>query len=303
MKSVLIFEWFSGGGLWIDNQPPSFELVDEGRVMLETFTNSLTESRSLSVFTLQDERVQLKTKSSAISIQTELLESQLQQAGEKVDYIFLIAPETNRRGEWCWQAMDAYTEKIVSPPLDFIQLASDKLTLSTYLQEHNIPIAASTSCTGSESRFVRKPRSGAGGLDASLVDSIFELENQQWVREPYVQGSPVSVSVIRGPLQTTFLPPTAQRFKENTFEYLTSTFPISDELAKRATHLAKETIAVLPEFRGYIGIDMVLGDFDVVIEINPRLTRSYEILEHRCENNLAEAIIKIATGETVDLKF
>jgi len=46
----------------------------------------------------------------------------------------------------------------------------------------------------------------------------------------------------------------------------------------RAEGLLKRVVATLPEFNGYLGIDIVLGtcsDLDYVIEINPRYTSSF----------------------------
>ncbi len=44
-----------------------------------------------------------------------------------------------------------------------------------------------------------------------------------------------------------------------------------------------------------MGVDLILGDVDAVIEINPRLTTSYVGLRRACRQNLAEWILKVAT--------
>ena len=56
--------------------------------------------------------------------------------------------------------------------------------------------------------------------------------------------------------------------------------PLEPLLAERASQLAAQAVATLPDPFGYIGVDLVLGHDpegrdDVVIEINPRLTTSY----------------------------
>ena len=67
-------------------------------------------------------------------------------------------------------------------------------------------------------------------------------------------------------------------------------------------------MAAMPPATGYVGIDLVLGrdphgDEDAEIEINPRLTTSYLGVRAAVNNNLAEAIIRGARGETGELTF
>jgi predicted ATP-grasp superfamily ATP-dependent carboligase len=64
----------------------------------------------------------------------------------------------------------------------------------------------------------------------------------------------------------------------------------------------------LPEARGYIGVDLVLGKAadgsrDYVIEINPRLTTSYIGLRAASQMNLAAAMVDACRGRRPDLCF
>ena len=108
---------------------------------------------------------------------------------------------------------------------------------------------------------------------------------RQWRVEEYIEGTPASVSIIRPsskPDATQIFPPLRQVFFDDTpgkFSHCQNDLPIS--LATRAQDRAKQTVIALPDFFGFIGIDIVLGPRDVVIEINPRLTMSYLI--HRPE--------------------
>ena len=59
---------------------------------------------------------------------------------------------------------------------------------------------------------------------------------------------------------------------------------------------------------GYLGVDLVLGEAadgsdDVVIEINPRLTTSYVGLRALARENLAAAMLDVASGRTPRLSF
>ena len=53
--------------------------------------------------------------------------------------------------------------------------------------------------------------------------------------------------------------------------------PLPPTLMERATRLGKQTIACIPGLRGFVGVDLVLGQDaadDRVIEVNPRVTTS-----------------------------
>ena len=67
--------------------------------------------------------------------------------------------------------------------------------------------------------------------------------------------------------------------------------------------LARRAVEALAGLRGYVGVDVVLGDNDQVIEINPRLTTSYVGLRALAETNLAEAMLRVVGGEEVSLRW
>ncbi|MEM8865744.1 MAG: ATP-grasp domain-containing protein, partial [Planctomycetota bacterium] len=88
--------------------------------------------------------------------------------------------------------------------------------------------------------------------------------------------------------------------------YLGGWLPLSTEQAERATRLALAAIAAMPPTRGYVGVDLVLGEGvagqdDRVIEINPRLTTSYAALRSAVEENLAEQMLAATGGTPVKL--
>ena len=79
-------------------------------------------------------------------------------------------------------------------------------------------------------------------------------------------------------------------------------------LSHVATALASRAVAALSSTVGYLGVDLVLGDDpdgrdDVVIEVNPRLTTSYVGLRALAADNLAAAMLAVASGKTPRLSF
>jgi hypothetical protein len=73
--------------------------------------------------------------------------------------------------------------------------------------------------------------------------------------------------------------------------------PIPEPFQSRARRLAEQAIACVEGLRGYVGVDLVLGDEDMAIEINPRLTTSYIGLRQLADSNLAEALLRIVQGQ------
>jgi len=207
-----------------------------------------------------------------------------------VDQILIIAPESDGILTNCYQKLDAFSGKWFGGPVDWIVLASDKNRMQDYLESKGIAVPPSEIKSGI--RWVAKPAWGAGGDDVQ----VFSDENRRtefqdrenWRVEQYVPGKPASVSIINRGGEQYFLPPTGQIFAGSPADanahpsgsigpYIGAEYPLKESQARRAVALAQQTVAVLPKFRGYIGIDLILADHepDVVIEINPRMTMSY----------------------------
>jgi predicted ATP-grasp superfamily ATP-dependent carboligase len=92
------------------------------------------------------------------------------------------------------------------------------------------------------------------------------------------------------------------------FRYLGGSSPIEPALADRAQRLALAALACFPATRGYVGVDLILGQADdgsgdVVVEVNPRLTTSYVGLRRLLQTNLATAMLAAAAGRAVELRW
>ena len=220
------------------------------------------------------------------------------------DATLVIAPETagalTARVRWTLEAGGM----LIGPDLGITELATDKHQLAEHLLAHGIPAVAGIAIAAG-SRLptdvpypvVLKPRDGAGsqqmhilrGADAQVyIPTAARLE-------PYIEGLPVSVSLLAGPSGICPLPACRQLLsKDGKFTYLGGSLPLDSERAERAKQLALRAVAACGTPCGYLGVDLILGknmDADRVIEINPRLTTSYLLLRQAAEENLAAAII------------
>ena len=70
--------------------------------------------------------------------------------------------------------------------------------------------------------------------------------------------------------------------------------PLPEPWSTRARDLAVRAASTVPSLRGFVGVNLMMGDDpdrDTVIEINPRLTVSYVALQRLCRFNMASAMI------------
>ena len=82
-------------------------------------------------------------------------------------------------------------------------------------------------------------------------------------------------------------------------QYVGGRVPLVSELVDRATELGRRAVAAVPGLRGFVGVDLILGADDRVVEINPRLTTSYIGLRHLTRDNLAACWLSILRGDDV----
>jgi predicted ATP-grasp superfamily ATP-dependent carboligase len=137
------------------------------------------------------------------------------------------------------------------------------------------------------------PASGGEGLGVRADGSIIQ---------PLIPGQPASVAFLIGPRQTIALPPCWQHLDDK-MHYFGGSTPIPPEYSFRARSVASAAISSIPGLFGYVGVDVLLGEQDMAIEINPRLTTSYIGLRQLSKSNLAEAMLRIVQGQDVALSW
>ena len=188
-------------------------------------------------------------------------------------------------------------------------------------------------------QFILKPLQGSGGLGIFLLnnESCHENNNsnsilqnipyENYILQEYVEGINVSSSVLsshemqKNLINTRLI--TEHDLGNNSFEYSGNILPLDENSIKMfndtQTNFEKNNFNVneinqemndtsedlIREFGliGSNGIDYIL-DKDgklKVIEINPRLQGTYELIENACGINLLDAHIKACEGEIIDI--
>jgi len=319
---IFVFEFATGGGLLA--APDFAQLAREGGAMVAALAADFARGADRDVVILREPRCQIAAPE---SVQVRVVTSAhaalaaFDQEAATADLTVVIAPETDGILQHYAERVTRAGGTLLSPDVATIQLASDKQATAEHLAAAGIavPRGRPLPAPGSwpfELAFpeVLKRRDGAGSqgmrlLTAPLDAAQWPADWQRWRLEEFHAGIPASVSVLCGPAACVPLPPCVQLLSDDGyFQYRGGRLPLSVDLAARATELARRAIATLPNPRGYVGVDLVLGSNsngadDVVIEINPRLTTSFIGLRAATTDNLAEAMLAVATGRSATLSF
>jgi len=228
------------------------------------------------------------------------------------DHTLVIAPECNGMLERLSQVvLDAGGHLLGAAP-SAIRLTADKFAMADFWRRRGVATPATLDAReipDFASPWVLKPRDGAGsqatylvadraGLKQALAAARTEWQNDL-ILQQFIAGQAASVALIVGGNETIALAPTWQTLsRDGRFHYHGGRLPMAGEFGERAIRLARRAIAGIDGLRGYVGMDMVLGDNgdDHAIEINPRLTTSYLGLRQLCRENLAELILEAARG-------
>lgn len=287
-RRVFVYECVSAGGLGI-NVPAS--LLREGRAMRDAVAADFERISGVEVITLDHDEA-------------------FAQTARNCEWTLVIAPEfDDLLASRCRTAL-AMGSRLLGPLPNAVDVTSDKLATARWWEQHGVPhpwtaLLTSADLTRRAPPWVVKPRWGAGSQamhlvhDVATVDSLASTRDDYLVQQ-YVPGQPASVSLLIGPVQTIALCPARQHLSgDGRFQYLGGSLPMPADLAERATKLALRAVAGIEGLQGYVGVDLVLGDRDYVIEINPRITTSYLGLRQLSEANLADLMWKVVHGERI----
>ncbi|TWT32114.1 ATP-grasp domain-containing protein [Blastopirellula retiformator] len=319
MTRVFVYEFITAGGLFaMPGAPePSGSLLDEGTLMRSAVVDDLLDV-GVEVSLLRDQRLAPLAKpgcEETVIDSADTEKTAFAAACEAADEVLVIAPEFGalllERVLWA----EAGPARLVSPGSDFTAIAGDKWNTYRRWTRARVPtpptwLASEFDATsaGKTSRWVRKPRDGAGSQAIDFYDSGEKFDGAaEAIVQTYCEGLHASCALLSDAKQIVCLPPGTQKIDPcNRFQYRGGCWPLSGDLTERAQALAKQAATALPPFRGYIGVDMILGakdGDDFAIEINPRLTTSFFGLRRLCRGNLSAAMLAFAMGDAIELQF
>lgn len=300
MPTVFVYEYCCATGAGDES------LVAEGRAMRDAVADDFRRLPDTDVIVLD-------------GLTPGIEEATTRAATAKSDAVLVIAPEFD---DLLVTRLGWVGDKSVQPDATAVRLTADKLALADRWRTAGVPTPftrAATLWPAGRLPVVVKDRFGAGSRYVLLRKTEAEWEHEQGyvaddfpyetIAQDFVPGVAASVALLVGPKQTVALPPTIQRLSDDgRFTYLGGELPIRPDLASRAVALGRRAVECVPGLRGYVGVDLVLGDAadgsaDFAIEINPRLTTSYVGLRALAESNLAGAMLDVCAGRPVELRW
>jgi predicted ATP-grasp superfamily ATP-dependent carboligase len=313
---VFLYEYLCGGGRAA--HPGAGSLRAEGLAMLSAVLDDFARVEGAETLTLVDADCAAEIGNrSRCRVPNGPEADGFRELARWADYTLVIAPESDglleTRCRWTLEAGG----RLLGPSVEAVRLAGDKRLLAGHLGDHGIPTPALLHGRNpGVFPVILKPRHGAGSQATFLVRGVDDLtaclagaraegEGAEILLQPFVPGQPASAALLIGPRGHLALPPAAQHMSgDGRFRYQGGTVPLAPDLAGRAADLAARAVATVPGLFGYVGVDLVLGEAsdgsqDQVIEINPRLTTSYVGLRALALTNLAEAMLRMATGAEV----
>ncbi len=284
--------------------------------MLAAVAEDFSAIPGTSVTILQDHRIEslavVASRQIAVGSADEERQAFLQ-AVRSTDATLVIAPEFDglllQRTRW----VEEERGKLLSPGSNFVEIAACKWRTYQQWRTAGVP-TIETHFLGDfgswrhleEVEVVTKPRDGAGSEEVVSwkmgKEAKAELQpNEKVLIQPKIFGTAVSCAVFGTGVDIVPLPGAYQRLSKD-LKYHGGSLPLPEELNERAHRLTAQAIRSFPPFRGYVGLDMILGPCpagteDVAVEINPRLTSSYVGLRLLLKNNLAQSMLDVASGK------
>ena len=319
---LLIYEYSSGGGFAEKPIPPS--ILSEGFGMLRTITED-AKVAGHKVTNILDSRIAhfnppLENEKILLVDSWRETENAIQEAAEKTDAAYVIAPETDD----ILKMLVEKIEKGKTMSLNSNSKAIAKVSNKTRLQKQAKKIGLSTpetltfSTTDNQENIIQevekkigfpavfKPVNNVGCGELSCVNNkaqgaiaITKIANQlnrRFITQELVQGQPVSVTIISDGTNAVPISLNRQNISLRTPKqdstYNGGTTPFDHPQNDKAFATAKRIVESIEGLRGYVGVDLILTKNEpIVIEVNPRLTTSYIGIRKILNINLAQTLI------------
>ncbi len=324
---IAVYEHISGGGY--ADKPLSATILAEGYSMLKCVAADF-KAAGHQVTVVLDERIAnlnppLKADHTVTVSPGSSPAMFLPKVAEEVDSILIIAPETAKTLQTLVKLAESTCKSTLNATQAAIAKVSDKSALYSYLQKvgvampktailkktDNPEFVKQTVETGFLYPVIFKPTDGTSCGGISLVRSRFDVEKalnkiktestqDNFLIQEYISGLPASVSLICNGKKSKAISLNKQTVNLNAPSldsyYQGGFLPLQHQLMAEAYAVAEKTADLFQGLRGYICVDVILGENRVyVLDLNPRLTTSYVGLREVSNENFGQALITAVT--------
>ena len=310
-SAILVHEYVTGGG-WPTPSPPA-GLAGEALAVLRALLADLRAWGRFPVVTTRDRRLHGTplTADRVVDLDAEVYPTRLVELARECGAALVVAPEGGGVLEHLSSLMSDAGVCLLGSSPEAVAVATDKWECYRRFSQAGLPAprtirvspdAASVAAARLGYPVVVKPLDGAGcdGVALARDDDVLKRALRQpalrgaesVIVQEYAAGAAASVSLLVAGGRSTVLSLNEQRVRAGIpFAYDGGVASWPHPRRAQACELGQRAVALVPGLRGYVGVDLVLGEeTSWLIEINPRVTTSYVGLRRVVDLNMAAAI-------------
>lgn len=317
--NLLIFEFAAATGL----QDPA--LTVEGLAMLKGLIDDLKASSADYLVSenssIKSDILNLTENGSCNPINIkENLALWLDKNIKNYDACLPLAPEDSFILYELTQKIEEHGVKVIGSTSKGVLACSDKYETYNLLKNENFPVINTDKVFFSdlksykpvfnEKKMLVKPADGVSCLGVHLVRSYSDFIKASarlkrltllpyFLLQEFVEGQSTSVSLLSTGKTAIPLSLNLQNVQiyDDKIYYNGGTVPFEHKLSTNVKDMSKMVVESIKGLKGYVGVDLILGDEAYIVEINPRVTTSYVVLRNLLNFNLGEAIVESVGGK------
>ena len=308
IKKIFVCEFITAGGFNHANLPKS--LLNEAVMMRDALLIDLALLDYHITITLDSRLTPPENCNHSVLVELQedvwkIWEAQIQLA----DAVWIIAPETNGYLKKLTNLVANHNVLALGCGPTAINVFSSKLDTFLICERsgiHVIPTYTFKNLPALYSKYLAKPDDGAGCDDILCFESATELskwliqnnKQKSHVIQPYIDGIPASISCVMHAGNAFVLSCNEQLVTSSQNQLVFNGLVLNAMQTHWAQFdgLAQQVARLLPDLQGYVGIDVIVTNNDVLlVEINPRLTTAFVGLRQATGINVAEIVINTLT--------
>ncbi len=308
--NLLIFEYATAMGV---NEP---SITAEGQAMLQAIVDDF-EGENTS-FLISNESESLDGGQCRPIIIDGDLNQWIQDNIYHYDFCLPIAPEENFILYGLTQLIEEKGVKVVGSSSDSIRTCTDKY-LTYQSLKNKVPLIPTRKVLWDDvneysndisTKMVVKPADGVSCSAVQIINSkesfkkaamrVKDVSNLSYfLLQDWVNGDSASVSLITNGKKAIPLSLNQQKINQTNgnIDYKGGTVPFHHPKEEEAKEIAKKAVESIKGLKGYVGVDLILGEEVYLVEINSRLTTPYVALRNITPFNLGKAIIESVQGK------
>jgi len=305
---ILVLEYATALGM---NDP---SIYAEGNAMLNGLLDDLKD-RNVDYLVSEDYENQNNEFNNSIVLKGDLMEW-LNLNISNYDACLMIAPEQEFILYKITKLIEENGVKVIGSDSNAVMKCSDKYRMYESLKGKVSIIETEKvffgniedyKYSGNKNKVV-KPADGVSCSGVTTVNDLdsfkeaasnLQTELSYFIVQDFIEGISASVSLLSNGKVAIPLSLNYQdiELSEEGINYKGGYVPLSHEFEEEAKNIAKNAVESVNGIKGYVGVDMILGDKPYLVEINSRMTTPYVALKEILDLNLGEAILDSVYGK------